>query len=199
MMRYLSRTLWVASRIWARISRGVNHLRICADAVLDDGVTTLESARVVNIFGERERIRVGAHSVLGGELLTFAHGGNIRIGEWCFIGEGTRIWSADSVSIGSRVLISHGVNIHDCDSHPLDAAERHEHFRRLRTAGHPRETHSIASAPVRIEDDAWIGFNATILKGVTIGARSIVAAGSIVTRDVPADSIQIGGSVVRRS
>ncbi len=113
----------------------------------------------------------------------FAHGGRILFGEWCFVGEGTRVWSASSVTIGDRVLISHGVNIHDCDSHPRDPAERHRHYRELRESGHPRTLDSVPNAPVVIGDDAWIGFNATVLKGVTIGARSIVAAGSIVTAD----------------
>jgi len=48
---------------------------------------------------------------------------------------------------------------------------------------------------IRIEDDVWIGFNCTILKGVTIGARSVIAAGSTVTKQIPPDSLVIGGEV----
>jgi acetyltransferase-like isoleucine patch superfamily enzyme len=159
-------------------------------------VTFLEASRVSNIRGQREAISIGTQSVIGGELLTFRHGGSIRLGSWCFVGEGSRIWSAEKIEIGDRVLISHGVNIHDCDAHPKDLKARHEQFRNIVTTGHPPEISSIAAAPVVIEDDAWIGFNATVLKGVRIGRGSIVAACSVVTRDVPPNSLFIGDSVV---
>lgn len=191
-MRFLSSLLWLAWRAEVRAKRAVRKALFAGFADFGDRVQLLESARIANVGDRRGAIRVGAHSIVGGELLTFAHGGSIEMGEWCYVGEGTRIWSASSVTIGDRVLISHGVNIHDCDSHPRDARARHAQFRAIARTGHPADIESIASRPVAIGDDAWIGFNATILKGVTIGARSIVAAGSIVTRDVPPDSVHIG-------
>lgn len=197
-MSVVSRILWVGWRLRVRLVRSLRQKMFESQARLAPGVTLIESARVVNLAGEVDRVRVGADSVVAGELLVFAHGGDISIGDWCYIGEGSRVWSAASVTLGKRVLVSHGVNIHDCDSHPRDAAGRHVHFRELRRQGHPRKLEGVASAPVRIEDDVWIGFNATVLKGVTIGARSIVAAGSVVTRDVPSDSIYIGDAVAGR-
>jgi acetyltransferase-like isoleucine patch superfamily enzyme len=50
------------------------------------------------------------------------HGGSIRLGDYCYAGENTHIWSANSVTIGNRVLISHGVNIRDANAHSLSAA-----------------------------------------------------------------------------
>lgn len=149
----------------------------------------LSTGRVINIGNRVGAINVGANSHIGGHLLTFAHGGRITIGEWCFIGAGSRIWSAAGIAIGDRVLVSHGVNIHDNDSHPLDPVARFEQTRAIFTIGHPAEIASVRAAPVRIGDDAWIGFGATILKGVTIGARAIVGANAIVRDDVPADGI----------
>jgi acetyltransferase-like isoleucine patch superfamily enzyme len=159
-------------------------------------VTVLEDGRIMNARRRRDSIRIGSRSVIGGELLTFAHGGEISIGDWCYVGAGTRVWSAARISIGNRVLISHGVNIHDSDSHPKDAKARHEQFRAIAVAGHPSSVSGIAAAPITIGDDAWIGFNASILKGVTIGAGSIIAAGSMVTRDVPPASLHVGTAVV---
>jgi acetyltransferase-like isoleucine patch superfamily enzyme len=152
----------------------------------------LSGARIINLRDESSCISVASETCILGELLTFAHDGRIEIGESCYIGEGTRIWSAAHVKIGSRVLISHNVNIHDTDGHPLDPHHRHEHFRQITTTGHPRDIFDIPAAPIYIGDNAWIGFNVTILKGVTIGEGAIIGAASVVTSDVPANSIFAG-------
>lgn len=159
----------------------------------------LSGARVYNIRGTRDSIRIGAHTGILGELLTFAHGGSIEIGSWCYIGEGARIWSAERIRIGNRVLISHDVNIHDTNSHSLTASIRHRHFTQIITQGHPKKVEDIAASAVTIEDDVWIGFNSIVLKGVTIGARSVVAAGSIVINNIPRDSLFVGNQVINKS
>jgi len=148
-------------------------------------------ARVINIAGDSTRIRIGAHSVVDGDLLTFGHGGHIVIGAWSFVGEGTRIWSAREIRIGDRVMISHGVNIFDNLTHPLSAIERHRHFRTITTQGHPRQI-DLGELPVRIDDDAWIAAGATVLRGVTIGRGAIVGAGAVVTVDVPPFAVVAG-------
>jgi acetyltransferase-like isoleucine patch superfamily enzyme len=198
-MKPFSQLLWVLWRAKARLRRELRQAMFAGQAQLGPGVTLIESARIVNLQRQPARVTVGAHSVIAGELFVFPHGGRIAIGEWCYLGEGSRVWSAAAVVIGDRVLVSHGVNIHDCDSHPREPQERHRHYRDLRLHGHPRVLESVLRKPVTIEDDVWIGFNASILKGVTIGARSIVAAGSIVTRDVPADSLYVGRGIAGRS
>lgn len=145
------------------------------------------------IFNHRavEDIQVGRMSHLHGDLLTFGHGGRIRIGDFVYIGERSRIWSASSVTIGDRVLIAHQVEIHDNNSHPLDPEERHRHFVHIIESGHP-ESCDIPSAPIVIEEDAWIGFRSSVLKGVRIGARSVIAAGSLVLHDIPPDVLAAG-------
>jgi acetyltransferase-like isoleucine patch superfamily enzyme len=158
-------------------------------------VRFLPSAMISNARQQRSAIRVGNDCVIGGELLTFGHGGELRLGDWCYVGACTRIWSASSIDIGNRVLISHNVNIHDCDSHPLDPGARHRQFQAIARSGHPKEAPPMDARSIRIEDDVWIGFNCTILKGVTIGARSVIAAGSTVTKQIPPDSLVIGGEV----
>ncbi|MHB1947708.1 MAG: acyltransferase [Gammaproteobacteria bacterium] len=131
-------------------------------------------------------IAVGDNSYIRGRLLTYGHGGQITIGEWCYVGLNSEIWSMESITIGNRVLIAHGVNIHDGTAHSLDAQERHEHYRYILAKGHPVEPlPGVFSAPIVIEDDVWISFGVTILKGVRIGKGSVIAAGSIVTEDVP--------------
>lgn len=153
-------------------------------------------AEITNILGDREAIRIGERTVIAGQLQTFGHGGRIEIGDWCYVGPGSRIWSSASVTIGHRVLISHNVNVHDTNSHPVDAAARHSHFVDIVERGHPRHIDSIVAAPVVIGDDVWIGFNSVVLKGVTIGRGAIIAAGSIVTRDVPEGALYVRDRVV---
>ena len=151
----------------------------------------MRTARVRNIRGDRDCIAVGANSIIRGELLTFAHGGKIEIGTWCYVGEDSRIWSAALVQIGDRVLIAHSVNIFDNLTHPLNPAERHKQIQEMFTTGHPQQL-DLDERPVKVEDDAWIGAGAFVMRGVKIGARAIVAAGSVVTKDVAADAVVAG-------
>jgi acetyltransferase-like isoleucine patch superfamily enzyme len=166
--------------------------------ILASGARLGRHAKIRNVVGPSEAIRIGSHSIVMGELMTFAHGGNISIGEWCYVSAGTRIWSAASIQIGDRVLIAHNVNIFDSLTHPLDAAARHKHFKEISTTGHPRQV-DLGERAVIVREDAWIGAGAIVLRGVTIGAGAIVAAGAVVTKDIPAKCIVAGNpaTVVR--
>ncbi|MCM1231760.1 MAG: acyltransferase [Ruminococcus flavefaciens] len=137
------------------------------------------------------QIQIGNFSHIYGELSTMGYGGKINIGEYCFVGPGTRIWAGNNIIIGDRVEISHNCNIFDNDTHPKDARDRHEQFLQTISTGKTRGI-SLNDAAVIIGDDVWIGANVTILKGVTIGARSIIGAGSIVTKPIPSDSFVSG-------
>jgi acetyltransferase-like isoleucine patch superfamily enzyme len=151
------------------------------------------SSSIDNFNGDPSFIRVGNDTHLLGQLLVFPNGGRISIGRECFIGEHSRIWSMSEVSIGDRVQISHGVNIHDNAAHSLSAAERHAQLSQiLRGGGHPKDLGDVATAAITIGDDAWIGFNATILGGVNVGAGAVVGACAVVNRDVPAYTIVAG-------
>lgn len=163
--------------------------------IADRSARLLTTARIINIGGPSERIRIGRCSIVAGELLVFPHGGRITIGDWCFVGPQTRIWSGGAIEIGDRVLVSHGVNIFDNLTHPLDARGRHAQVRAIYESGHPREI-DLGDAPARIGDDAWIGAGATVLRGVTIGRAAIVAAAAVVTRDVP-DGVVVAGNPAR--
>jgi acetyltransferase-like isoleucine patch superfamily enzyme len=161
-------------------------------AAIDPTAVLYREAGLDNLGTRPDAIRIGAHTHVRGRLLIFAHGGNIEIGEWCYVGEATRIWSAASIRVGSRVLISHGCEIHDCNAHSTSASARHRHFREMCETGHPTALPDVSANPIVIEDDAWVGFGATILKGVRVGAKSIVAARAVVTEDVPPGTIVAG-------
>lgn len=156
------------------------------------------TASVANNMPDPSAIVIGAYTHIKGELLTFGHGGRISIGEYCYVGEQTHIWSAQEISIGDRVLIAHNVNIFDNSTHPIGASERHRQFKDIIASGHPRVI-DLSEQAVKIGDDVWIGCMSVILKGVTIGRGAIIGAGSVVTRDVPPYTIVAGNpaSVIR--
>lgn len=106
------------------------------------------------------------------------------------VGDGTGISGASivarrAVTIGSRVLIGAGACVWDTDFHPLDSDLRRVH-----------QTRYAGSAPVQIGDDVFVGARALVLKGVSVGARAVVGAGAVVTKDVAPDTI-VGGNPAR--
>ena len=162
-----------------------------ATCVLGQNARLTPSAKIYNIRGDNDYISIGDNSLVAGEILVFQHGGQISIGSWCYIGENARIWSAGKIEIGDRVLISHNVNIFDSLTHPLDAELRHAQFREILSQGHPSAI-DLGESPVQIKEDAWIGANSIILRGVTIGKAAVVGAGSVVTQDVPPFTVVAG-------
>jgi acetyltransferase-like isoleucine patch superfamily enzyme len=147
--------------------------------------TFYKTTTVINLANDASKIIIGTNSHIRGNLLIFAYGGQIIIGENCFIGENSNIWSGEKIKIGNNVLISHNVNIIDSNSHEIDANKRAEGFLNIIKQGQPKVKGAIITAPTIIKDFAWISFNSIILKGVTIGEGAIVGAGSVVTTDVP--------------
>jgi len=150
------------------------------------------SARIINNLNIRSAIKIGSNSHIKGELLVFGHGGEISIGSYCYVGENSRIWSAKKIEIGDRVLISHDVNIFDNLIHPIDPELRYQQFLSIITIGQPKEISTLEEKEIHIGNDVLIGAKAIILRGVTIGGCSIVGAGSVVTNDIPPNSIVAG-------
>lgn len=154
-------------------------------AIFPPTTTIGPGGSIENYSLSSNHITIKDHSYIRGRLLTYPKG-TIKIGKWCYVGLNSEIWSMESITIGDNVLISHNVNIHDASAHSLNPQERHLHFKHIIENGHPVEPPPGALvAPIVIEDDVWINFGVTILKGVRIGKGSIIAAGAIVTKDVP--------------
>lgn len=115
------------------------------------------------------RVSIGRKSCIRGNLEIQRGNGEIQVGSSCYIGDHTRIWAADSIKIGNNVLVAHNVNIFDNDTHPIDYTERRDDAENIIFKGKRKDYSTLQSAPIEIGDDAWIGCNSIILKGVKIG------------------------------
>ena len=116
-----------------------------------------------------QRIKIG---VWGRE----AGMGIIRIGDAVLMSPGVRIACSDEITIGDGVMMANGAYVTDSDWHGL----------------YDRVARPDAVTPVHIGNNAWLGDGAKVLKGVTIGENSVVAAGAVVIRDVPANVVVAG-------
>ena len=102
-------------------------------------------------------------------------GKNIHLGNNVFINSGCRFQDQGGIYIGDNVLIGHNVVL---------ATLNHEE--------NPLKRGNLIPSPIRIGNDVWVGSNATILPGVTIGNGAIIAAGAVVTKDVNENSVVAG-------
>ena len=121
----------------------------------------------------------------GVQLSTARPGACLHIGNDVGLG-GTSITAAIEVRIGNEVLFGPGVRVTDTDFHPI-----HPYRRRFNN-----KQADVRARPVHIEDNVWIGAGCLILKGVTIGRDSVIAAGSVVTKSIP-PGVVAGGNPAR--
>jgi acetyltransferase-like isoleucine patch superfamily enzyme len=184
-------------RLFRQAAARLHHHRQARAGIVASDSILMPTARIINQGRDRAAITIGHHSWIAGRLLVFPHAGRIKVGNFSYVGEGAHIWSADSIAIGDRVFIAHDVNIHDTDSHSLSAAERHNNFRQRVLDGFAEQPERATTGPIVIEDDAWIGFGAIIVKAVRIGTGAVVGAGAVVTKDVEPYAIVVGNPAVR--
>jgi acetyltransferase-like isoleucine patch superfamily enzyme len=146
--------------------------------------------RMPVILAGQGRIAFGARVVFGWEqspgfLSGYSYvearnpGSEVTFGDETHLNNGVTFASeGPGIAVGRRCLIGTGVHVYDSDFHSLDASRRHDTPPRM--------------ARVEIGDDVFIGTNALVLKGVTVGAGSVVAAGAVVVGDVPPGAVVAG-------
>jgi len=142
-------------------------------------------------------VRIGNHvSCYAGCSFALGKNGTCSIGDFSLV-NGALIMAEERIEIGSYCLISWSVGIADSDFHPIEPAQRRIDAEALAPFFKDRPSRpKLRTMPVIIEDNVWIGMNATILKGVTIGENSVVAAGAVVTKSVPANVVVAGNPAV---
>ena len=102
--------------------------------------------------------------------------GELKIGKYCLITPGVRIMAAESIEIGDACMFAHGAYISDADWHGI--------YDRSEPVGKTK--------PIILKDNVWIGDSAIVCKGVTIGENSIIGAGAVVTKNIPANVVAAG-------
>ena len=164
---------YIKARLWAPVAlRGCNHV----------GPGARVRGRPV-VENEGGHIRIGARFCLWAYLarvqLYVGPGGVLEIGDNTFINNGSVLSASRGIYVGHRVNIAPGCTVIDNDFHGTDD--------RQAPAG---------CAPIVLEDDVWLGTGVTVLKGVRIGKGSVIAAGAVVTKDIPA-GVLAGGVPAR--
>jgi len=140
--------------------------------------------KTVQIFGENIKAGDFLHLISEKDApvkLTTWRGknmeGHITLGSYCLISPGTVITAADHINVGDNCMFAANCYVSDCDWHGL--YNRTRPFR--------------CTKPITLKDNVWVGHGSRIGKGVTIGENSVVAAGSVVVKDVP-DNVVVGGN-----
>jgi acetyltransferase-like isoleucine patch superfamily enzyme/acyl carrier protein len=133
------------------------------------------------------RLIIGDHVLVDGKCsftfaVRYAETPTLSIGNHTIISHGCSLTVGREVCIGDHCLIASGVHIFDAPGHPTDPE--------LRKLGMPANPADVR--PIKIEDNVWVGTHSLVFPGVTIGEGSVVAAGSVVTSDVPAYMIVAG-------
>jgi acetyltransferase-like isoleucine patch superfamily enzyme len=148
--------------------------------------TLLTGAHSFRRFRSRreQALRIGKNCSLDAVHFAIGVNGELDIGDCCCFTSAILLCEF-RISIGSYVSVGWNATIADSDFHPIAPAERMADAIACSPASKGMARPAISVAAVVIEDGVWIGPNATLLKGVRIGAGALIEPGSLITRDVP--------------
>ncbi|MCW2613088.1 MAG: putative acetyltransferase [Frankiales bacterium] len=177
-LRHRRRRIWIGSRT---VLDGAQRIAVSEGGALRIGLGSfgLSSEHDTSVVRVREgasfvcegvvSLQRGVRVVVDGGRLSIGHGTNVN-------GVGTKLLCAQEITIGQWCTFSWDVQVLDNDFHAIT----------VDGVAQP------SVAPVRIGDRVWVGTRAVVLKGVTIGDGAVVAAGAVVTKDVPAGAVVAG-------
>jgi len=196
--RFISKMLnfpdWCAERI-AKWKKDIKLINLHKVAIIGSNFccreyNEMEGAKCeIYNSNSKESVRIGNYVKING-ILCCNKNGKIEIGNYTVIRDGAFISADRQVKIGNYCFISSDVLIYDNNGHPILPELRRIQLEKLHKE--PIDNYEAENGPIVIQDDVWIGTRSIILKEVTIGVGSIVAAGAVVTRDVPSFSIVAG-------
>lgn len=177
-------SLWYYLQI---VSRKINWL-IYKDKVTLKGKAYLNFGLLIIGMNNKDQVILGKNVDLYG-CLSVGKKGQIIIGDYTCTSRGSMIQALSKIEIGKFTQIAPDVLIYDSNHLSIYARDRMVHGL---LAEKGISSGNEVTKPIKIGNHVWIGRRAMIFKGVTIGDRSIIAAGAIVTHDVPPDSVVAG-------
>ena len=170
---------WYANRFlrpqFEYLGKGTLFLKPWYVEVFGDSISLGDYANVISTSDKRIRLTVWSD---------MAESGQILIGKYALICPGVRISSALGISIGDSCMLAQGVYITDSDWHDI----------------YDRGAPIGSKSAVTVGNNVWIGDSVIVCKGVAIGDNSIIGAGAVVVRDIPANVVAVGNpaDVVRQ-
>jgi len=160
---------------------------------------------IVRFEDKRPRVylSIGERGIIRANFIFESSDAAIRIGDNVQIGHADIICRT-SIVIENDVTMAWGITIYDHDSHSIHWQHRkndnttgyNDHVNNQGKGLVNKDWSNVLSAPIHISSKVWIGFNVIILKGVTIGEGAVIAAGSVVTKDVPAWAVVAGNPAI---
>lgn len=166
--------------------------RVKKNAVLEGRNHIIGSKANVILMDDarKEQVQIGDSCWFRGKIIVQTNG-VVTLHKHSQIGDNTRILCGDKIVVGAYTAIAPNTTICDNNNHPVNPISRKK--MRVYPPGHESKLWKYsAHAPIIIGENCWIGTNVRVCKGVRIGDNSIVAACSVVTKDVPANCIVAG-------
>ncbi len=159
--------------------------------LINDKVLFYKGTKINFTYGAtKKNVRIDSYARIYGTIIA-CKDGIIEIGTYTHVGPNTKIYCMDSIRIGDYTTIAPNVTICDNNNHPTNPLDR-KVMCQVPEGAKEKSWLFADHKPINIGDVVWIGENSRILKGVSIGNNSIVAANSVVTKDVPDNAIVAG-------
>ena len=159
-------------------------------------ISQLRIALTENLTPDYQNIQIGDDCLLEGTIVLYNKNAKVEIGNRTFIGNNTTLYVFEEVKVGDDVMFSWGITVMDTNAHSLKSAERMQDVADWKKGPTFKNWGVVDHQKICIKDKAWIGFNSIVLKGVTIGEGAIIAAGSVVTKDVAPFTIAGGNPAI---
>lgn len=163
----------IYKKVYTSISKN-SHIEVNGELICGERTTNLNDRTTTLIVKDNAKLIVkGRFSIFSGCRIGVTENAILELGSG-YINYDSKIYCFDHITIGNDVVISENVTIRDSDNHELIDSKH------------------VKAQPIKIGNHVWIGLNATILKGVNIGDGAVIAAGAVVTKNVPAKCLAAG-------